>query len=52
MQAGKLKYVTVFLVISVVFFFFDLADDVIERVLAKSDLELGIEALMRMTKGR
>ncbi len=24
----------------------------IERVLAKSDLELGIEALMRMTKGR
>lgn len=36
MQAGKLKYVTVFLVISVVFFFFDLADDVIERVLAKS----------------
>ena len=30
----------------------ELKQGTIERVLAKSDLELGIEALMRMTKGR
>ena len=30
----------------------ELQQGIIERVLAKSDLELGIEALMRMTKGR
>lgn len=30
----------------------ELRQGTIERVLAKSDLELGIEALMRMTKGR
>ena len=30
----------------------ELQQGTIERVLAKSDLELGIEALMRMTKGR
>ena len=30
----------------------ELKQGAIERVLAKSDLELGIEALLRMTKGR
>ena len=30
----------------------ELKQGTIERVLAKSDLELGIEAMMRMTKGR
>ncbi|MBK8752967.1 MAG: hypothetical protein IPL99_15635 [Candidatus Competibacteraceae bacterium] len=30
----------------------ELQQGTIERVLAKSDLELGIEALLRMTKGR
>ena len=30
----------------------ELQQGAIERVLAKSDLELGIEALLRMTKGR
>jgi len=30
----------------------ELKQDTIERVLAKSDLELGIEALLRMAKGR
>ena len=30
----------------------ELQQGTIERVLAKSDLELGIEALLRMTNGR
>lgn len=30
----------------------ELQQGTIERFLAKSDLELGIEALLRMTKGR
>jgi len=30
----------------------ELQQGAIERVLAKSDLELGLEAVLRMTKGR
>lgn len=36
MQASTLKYVTLFLICSVIFFVFDLASDIYERVIAKS----------------